>query len=272
MCSWQRREPTRRIYATNGMKMSIKGAQLRDVVSLHVGEAAGKSMWVGEAKWWPENQSRVSRLMFVVEEGEGSEEWAYWVHSLDAIKAGANSGRWIALRIGETDYYLGGAPGGAGKKATMMNGDIFFDVGEGPTTLAVRAGMLVQAVCQMPARSACYMDVNWIGVVTKDVGLPGIAGTSFYMRSIKGAKKTNVGATVTATSRPSGRGWGQLARDIRGHKRGEWWDWGGIGFNKGDTGLRLSCNNWMGPSRIISAINFPQFTRTVKLRIIKAIN
>lgn len=104
------------------MKMYHQGKLMR-VVDIRIGNQAVAEKWHGSRRVWPDDSSRANALRIKLPT-KGTEDWAYWVHAIDAVRRyGANENNYLRIKVGDKWYYL-------------------IDSIDGNTPLAIEGGMI----------------------------------------------------------------------------------------------------------------------------------
>lgn len=84
---------------------------------------------VNKRKIWPDDSARSNALRVKLPE-RGTEEWAYWVHALDAVRnLGAADDCYLYVEIGGKRYYLISSPDGS--EPLQVEGNSLYFSGDG---------------------------------------------------------------------------------------------------------------------------------------------
>lgn len=229
------------------------------------GDVPAEEVWVGDEKVYPDERTEVRDI--ALDEPDGH----YWLHALDAAKAGV---AYMVMTLGGRDYHLYHGDGTL-PILQSVNGCFRADSYAGillsdclGATVTVRASV-PQRTSQQAMNGKLVLDVPWI------------PGTKMVGRWSKGQKRRWAGVQVKATGLPSGtvhcggscetsehkRGWKHHLMPDDGHK---WYNpvWRDE-LVEGDTRLELWCNGIgsSGDSGRLEAI-FPAFEREWRLRVL----
>lgn len=94
------------------MKEYYKG-KLRRIVAIYSGADAVAERWRYGRRVWPDDSARSNALRLQLP-AEGTLEWAYWVHAVDAVRTlGAAEDCYLRLQLGGKYYYLIASPDGS---------------------------------------------------------------------------------------------------------------------------------------------------------------
>lgn len=168
------------------------------VYDVRLGGSKAVALCRGEKKLWPTLSDTVYSCVLDVNEFEGTFEWAYWQHALDAVaKLGGSLECYMKLTAGGREYMLEGTFGswykaGFDGRATVTFGD------DGPLWERLRPGDEVSVELRVPAReseefegeSVCY--------------LPFLSGTGLRVVFHKGQKRRWAGRVFKVTGQPGG--------------------------------------------------------------------
>lgn len=142
------------------LKIYYKG-KMRRVLSMQRGYD-DIAAWYdkNKRKIWPDDSARSNALRVTLPE-KGTEEWAYWVHAVDALRTvGAAEDCCMYLLIDGKRYYLIDSPDGS--EPLQVEGNALYFSGEGafPTE---GVGATVRVVMVIPQRcgSARYPSGEW---------------------------------------------------------------------------------------------------------------
>lgn len=236
------------------LKIYYKG-KLRRILGIQVGDKQVAAWYdVNKRKIWPDDSARSNALRVKLPE-RGTEDWAYWVHAVDALRTlGARDDCYMYLEIGGKKYYLIDSPDGSEPMQLEGNSIYFAGDADFPTE---GIGGKARVSCHVPFRPAfSTLDPDyssgwdvWLsqmdnvydrvanepsGVVgigdsfleskRRFVGLPIIADASVLMKTEKGFKDEPIRSFFEVRGYPNG----QLLMsclDIMRAGRGEYGGW-----------------------------------------------
>lgn len=241
----------------------------------------------GMIQIWPSGD--VAHKIRVALPQEGSIEWAYWVHALDALaKYDCTTNNY--MRFGTSDgfyYYLQKSYDGS--VPYIVNGSVLeLELGEDGVPIdSLGTHISVQAkIRQREYENEYQVETGGTSPPDAIFDLPFISNTYLKCSIYKGRKKKGVGAEITIKSLPGGQ---ELARwhwETHEHKRGwkgkpfvdmisdyNWagapkWQKGSAKMYAGALQMGISQQYMMSCSLSRVAFRFPSFSRTFKLKII----
>ena len=165
-------------------------------------------------KIWPTLRDTVASFVIDTNELEGTVDWAYWLHALDAVeKLGAGAECYIKLTAGGREYMLGETfdnwyLAGYDGRATVVFGD------NGPLWDKLQPGDEVVVELRVPARESTEYNEEAVCY------LPHLSGTKLRVVFSKGKKDKWAGRRFTVTGQPGGVvHWGGSCETSE-HKRG----------------------------------------------------
>ncbi len=233
-------------------------------------------------KIWPALGDTVRSCVLDVAAVEGSAEWAYWLHALDAVaKLGASEECYMKLTAGGRDYMLGRAFGcwylaGYDGRATVVFGD------NGPLRDKINPGDVVTVHVRVPQHEGAAVGTAWENQsVSGSEPLPWLPGSCLRVLVQKGRKRVSAGCRFCVTGRPSGTVHVQGFAQKNGHCRGSYWGnafardmrvingWVDVysdGAVAGDGSLDVEAR-WYnaGCGRVLPV--FPGFDRVIRFRV-----
>jgi len=181
-------------------------------------------IWRDGKKIWPTLGDTVYSCVLDVAAVEGSIDWAYWLHALDAAaRLGAGAECHIKLAAGGREYMLNSTFGGwylarYDGRATVVFGD------DGPLVEKLRVGDEVVARLVVPQHEGAAVGTAWENQsVSGSEPLPWLPGSCLRVLVQKGRKKMSAGCRFCVTGRPSGTVHVQGFAQKNGHCRGSYW-------------------------------------------------
>lgn len=260
------------------MKMTLGDAKRRFVYDVKFGRRQIMRIMYGGRQIWPDDAERVA-TMAVGMSGleEGSLDWAYWVHALEAVAGGSNDKLYMKLRAGGRDYLLQ-TTYGKWKKAVYDAGVVDF-LGDGPVRGSLRVGDTVEVSLVVPqVRSASVgggqasyeNTAGWNydnGRYVPGRYLPGIPYTGVHGFFCKGQKKVSTGNRIIVRD-STGRKLMDKHLQQNGHGRGIYdWDWGAVGFCQGSTFVTLTVVPHQARGDWGGYFVCPAFSRSIRLEV-----
>ncbi len=181
----------------------------------YLGDNPVGEIWLGDRKLYPSDESRISRL-YVELPDEGSDEWCYLQHGLDALKLTSKEVGYMLLRVAGMEYAVEFSHSGL-HKAGLDHNELSFSQDEGPSLHDVQTGDEIELSIFVGVRQSTivYADPDKIAEL-----LPILPQTKLCGRVVKGQKKTNAISDFWLFNQQEELYKGQIA--IRGHKRGSW--------------------------------------------------
>lgn len=124
--------------------------RLRRLLAAFAGKERIREIWHGKHRLWPDDSLRANGLRVKLPE-VGTEEWAYWVHAVDAVqRLGASADCYLRLVINGKHYYLIDSPDGS--EALKLDGGMAYFEG-GKDFPADGLGLSVTAEGVVPKRN-----------------------------------------------------------------------------------------------------------------------
>lgn len=255
----------------------------RYVYDARLGERNVSALYLDGRKIWPTLSDTVKSCVLDVAAVEGSLDWAYWLHALDAVgKLGAGKECYVKLTAGGREYMLGGTYGHWYEaeydgRATVKFGD------NGALWEKLQPGDEVEVEMRVPARESGSMASVSAATAEEVFSLPWLPGTGLAFTVGKGRKKTNADWDFTVAGQGSGTLHIDGAARITGHKRGDWatvvyarkmgvhqtmrfsWD---DAYAAGDVGVLVRMVAHNGGTVIHkSRLLWPGFVRTIRFKV-----
>lgn len=259
------------------MRVTLGNAKRRFVYDVKFGSRQIRRIMYGGKQIWPDDTERVATMAVDMSGMEGSLDGAYWVHALEAVRAGCGEKCHMKLRAGGRDYLLQ-TTYGKWKKAVYDAGVVDF-LGNGPLREDLRVGDTVKVSLVVPqvktgsiggSQSRYEAQALWNyenGRYVTSQYPPTIPHTSVHGFFCKGQKKVSTGNRIIV--RASG---GRVLMDKHlqqnGHRRGEYdWDWGTVGFCQGCEYVTLTVVPHQSRGPWGGYFIYPAFTRSIRLKV-----
>ena len=234
-----------------------------------LGERRVVAIYRDGKKIWPTLSDTVYSCVLDVAAVEGSLDWAYWLHALDAVeKLGARADCYIKLTAGGRDYMLGKTfrnwyVAGYDGRATVVFGD------DGPLCDKLKPGDEVRVQLRVPGRKGADFATNIENTGAEgELALPPLRKTGVYIRIGKGKKKqgapvrmdyygvpSGVRAVTGTVDFGSGRGERQYVFEYNGDVR------------KRDYGAYLAYEAWGACCPYEVCPMYPGFTRVIRFKV-----
>ncbi|MBQ8517648.1 MAG: hypothetical protein IJ498_08735 [Akkermansia sp.] len=265
------------------MRKTIGKYVRRYLYDKRLGDRRVVAIYRDGVKIWPTLSDTVYSCVLDVAAVEGTLDWVYWLHALDAVsKLGASAECYMKMMAGGRDYMLGATfgnwyPAVYDGRATVIFGD------NGPLWEKLQPGDEVSVQLRVPARECGGMAKVENATAEEVVALPWLPGAGLGFTISKGRKKTNANWEFSVV----GQGSGTLHIDgysrITGHKRGDWatvvyaremrvhqvlrfsWD---DGYAAGDTGVLLRVATYSGGTAVSNCrLLCPGFVKTLRFKV-----
>lgn len=265
------------------MRVTFGKLVRRYVYDVRLGERKVSALYLGDRKIWPTLSDTVYSCVLDVAAVEGTLDWVYWLHALDAVaKLGASAECYMKLTAGGRDYMLGATfgnwyPAAYDGRATVVFGD------NGPLWEKLQPGDEVTVQLRVPGRESGGMAKVENTTAEEVVALPWLPGAGLGFMISKGRKRTNANWEFSVV----GQGSGTLHIDghsiIEGHKRGDWatvvyaremrvhralrfsWD---DGYAAGDAGVLLRVVSHNGGTTVSDCrLLWPGFVKTLRFKV-----
>lgn len=132
--------------------------RLKRLVMAFAGKRKVREIWQGDVRLWPDYSLRANALRLEVP-AEGTVEWAYWVHAVDAVtRLGASADCYLKLVVDGRVFYLIDSPDG-GEALALDGGAVYYE--SGAAFPVGELGVEVTVEARVPERIDGYPEERW---------------------------------------------------------------------------------------------------------------
>lgn len=182
------------------MNIIINGRQKR-FLSANLGDTSIQSIWQGDKQIWPATEGVARRIVVKLPE-EGTRDWQYWVHALDATLYKAAPNNYMKFSHEGMDYYLQQSFDGSPPYKVQGN-VLVLENYDGILIDQLGAELVVEA--KIASRSVLLCKRFGNGTVYEDtINLPILQGTKSQWSQYGGKSGAHTHMYETYISQPSG--------------------------------------------------------------------
>lgn len=196
------------------MRKTVGKFVRRYLYDKRVGDRKVSAIYLGDKKVWPSLSDTAASMVLDVTAAEGSVNWAWWLHALDAVSKRCDAECYMKLTAGGRDYMLGATFGswylaGFDGRATVTFGD------DGPLMSKLRVGDEVTVQLRIPARESAEFEGQCVCY------LPYLTNTRMRVVFHKGQKRRWAGRRFRVTGQAGGVVHYGGSCETSEHKRGK---------------------------------------------------